>query len=192
MSYQIKNKLTLHQKKFGIIKTTNDGLIIPEDFGMKARYNSSILMRGYITYYIVDVNSNLLLQNFYINVNMNDDFKSINGKFHHISSKTDIKSGTTRREYRNLNFSVSYSGYILIGDQTLKGLDKKYRLHGAEYEEVFELQVEKGKVIAIKNLSKKMLQHRMKYKDGDWGIDLKNLQFDDDIQKWVFKDITEF
>lgn len=189
MSYQVKNTLTLNQKTFDIIKETNDGLITPNHFGIKTKYRSSILMRGYSTSYKIDSDSNLILNNFCINVNMNDDIKFINGIAPHISSKTDIKSRTTFREYRNINLNVEYSGYILIGHKIIKKSSTKFRLHGAEYEEVFELQVKMGKVISINDLSDKVLLYRMKFEYGDFELDIQNTTFDDEIQKWFFKDI---
>ncbi|WP_298903469.1 hypothetical protein [uncultured Psychroserpens sp.] len=179
----------MNQKEFDIIKTTKEGLVKPQDFGIKPKYCSSILMRGYVTSYKIDSDLNLILNNFCVNVNMNDDIKFVNGIPPHISSKTDIKSGTTFREYRDPNLPVEYSGYILIGHKIIKLLDTKYRLYGADYEEVIELSVKKGKVISINNLSEKMLQHKMKFKDGDWELDIQNTTFDNEILKWLFKDI---
>ena len=189
MSYQIKNKLILNQKEFVILKTTQEGLIEPLDFGIEAKYLASILMSGYLTSYRIDSDKNFILDNFNVNVNMNDDIKLINGISPHISSKTDVKSGTTYRQYRNINLFVNYSGGILIGDEIINDLKVRYRLYGAEYEEVYELNIEKGKVVSVKNLSEKIKQHKLKFKNGDWDIDTQSTEFDDEIEKWIFKDI---
>ncbi|MCK8482304.1 hypothetical protein [Psychroserpens algicola] len=189
MSHQIKNKLLLNQKEFGILKTTQEGLIEPPDFGIKAKYLASILMRGYSTSYKIDSDSNFILNNFEVNVNMNDDIKLINGIPPHISSKTNVESGTTYREYRNLNLFVNYSGDILIGNGIINDLNTRYRLYGAEYEEVFELNIKKGKVVSVKNLSEKTKRHKLKFKNGDWDIDTQSIEFDNEIVKWLFKDI---
>jgi hypothetical protein len=191
MSYQIKNKLTLHQNKFGILHTTNEGLVKPQDFGMQPVYASSILMRGYSTHYSVDAASNLILKDLYVNVDMHDDLKLVDGKPPHIASKTNISTKTTFREYRNLNLLVEYSGFILVADEPISGLDTKYRLYGASYEEVFEVNVEKGKILSINDLSEKMQEHRTKYKDGDFQFDRKDVQYDEAIEKWVHKSIFE-
>ncbi|MDH7913218.1 hypothetical protein [Winogradskyella sp. SYSU M77433] len=189
MSNQIKNKLILNQKEFDILKATQEGLIEPKDFGIKSKYRASILMRGYLTSYKIDSNSNFILNNFRVNVNMNDDMKIINGVSPHISSKTDLESRTTYREYRNLNLFVNYSGDILIGKGVISNLNIRYRLYGTEYEEVFELNIEKGKVVSIKNLSEKIKLHKLKFKNGDWDIDTQGTEFDNEIVKWLFRDI---
>lgn len=189
MSYQIKNALTLNEKTFDIVKATNDGLTTPQDFGIMAKYHSSILMRGYSTSYNIDSDSNLILNKFCVNVNMDDGIKFINGVPPHIASKTNIKLGTTFREYRNLNLNVDYSGYILIGHKAIKNPSTKFRFYGAKYEEVFELQVKMGKVTSINDLSDKILQYRMKFEQGDFELDSENVTFDHQIQKWLFEDI---
>lgn len=189
MSYQIKNTLILHQKAFRILKTTNDGLITPEDFGIETKYRSSILMSGYLTSYKIDADSNLILKDFYVNVHMNDDLKFINGIPPHISSKTDIESKSTFREYRNLNLKVEYSGYILLGYSTIRKPSIKFKLCGSEYEEVYELQVTMGKVVSINNVSDKMMEYRTKVEQEEFTSDSKNIIVDKDMKKWLFKDI---
>lgn len=189
MSYQVKNTLILNQRTFDIIKATNDGLITPEGLEIKTKYYSSRLMRGYLSSYKLDVEFNLILNDFSVYVNMNDGIKFINGTPPHISSKTDLKSGTTFRKYRNINLKVTYSGNILIGNKIIKKSNTTFRIHGAEYEEVFELNLQNGKVISINNLSDKILQYRMNIKHRDSELDIQNTTLDNEIQKWQFKDI---
>lgn len=189
MSYQVKNTLILNQRTYHIIKATNNGLITPEDLEIKTTYYSSRLMRGYLSSYKLDVELNLILNDFSVYVNMNDSIKLINGISPHISSETDLDSGTTYRKYRNINFKVTYSGYILIGNTIIKKSNTTYRIHGAEYEDVFELEVQKGKVISINNLSDKILHYRIKSKQGDAELDIQNTTLDNEIQKWLFKDL---
>lgn len=189
MSYQVKNTLILNQSTYHIIKATNDGLITPEDLEIKTKYYSSRLMRGYLSSYKLDVELNLILNDFSVYVNMDDGIKLINGMPPHISSKTDLKSRTTYRKYININLKVIYSGYILIGNKMIENSNTMYGIHGAEYEDVFELKVQKGKVISINNLSDKILHYRMKSKQGDSELDVKHTTLDNEIQKWQFKDL---
>ena len=84
MSKQVKNALFLNEKPFSIIKSTNDGLIKPESFDITPKYYSSILMRGYVTSYYINIDSKLVLKDLSVNVNMNDDLKFINGIAPHI------------------------------------------------------------------------------------------------------------
>ena len=80
--------------------------------------------------------------------------------------------------------TVEYSGYILVGCNEIKNNYKNSKLHGVNYEEVIELELEKGKVISIKNLSDKYNQHRTKIESKDSQLNISNKIFDDEIKKW--------
>ncbi|CAM4137726.1 MULTISPECIES: hypothetical protein [Flavobacterium] len=183
MSSQVSNKVILNGREFELIKSTNEDLIKPEDFGIIPLYISSRCMRGYVAIYEVNTNSRLILKDLYVNTSMNDPIKFINGIPPAISSKTDIESKTTYKEYKKLNLEVPYSGYILIGDGFLNDLNTKFR-NSAIYKEVLELEISNGKIKKIKNLSCKMAEYRLLFEQGDFEQEYVTIKIDSEIEKW--------
>lgn len=183
MSYQIKNKLIFKNRSFHIVSFTNEGLIKPQDFGITPRYQSSIRMRGYTTTYVINSQTKLILKDLYVNTDMNEGIKFINGIPPQPSSKTNISSKTTYREYKNLNLAVDYSGYILIGDNAIRELNTKFS-NPATYEEVIELEFKNGVLTTAQDLSNRMSEYRLFFKDGDLEIDNQNIEIDAGLKKW--------
>lgn len=184
MSLQVSNSVILNNRKFDLIESTNKvALIKPDDFGMIPLYRSSRCMRGYVTIYEVNSESILILKELYVKTKMNDNLILINGIPPALSSKTDFQSKTTDYEYKNLNLATDYSGHILIGEGFISSLNTKFS-HPAVYQEVFELEINEGIIRMVKNLSKKMAEYRLLFKEGDYRVGSEDLKMDREIKKW--------
>jgi hypothetical protein len=182
LTAQFPNTVILEKKKFTIAGFTNSGLITPKMFGLKPIVSSTACWRGFITTYKIDDESNFILEELLVKTEKKDEAIEING----IQSKSPTNKFdkmSFNRFYEKINLKVNYSGFILIATNFIKELYVHMGFHQAwKYETVFEIEVDKGKVISIVDLSEKISKIRKSIKEQK---EKKTPPTKDEISKWV-------
>jgi hypothetical protein len=182
LTAQIPNSVILKEEKFSITGFTNEGLINPKDFGINPIMSSTACWRGFVTKYKIDKESNFVLDELKVKTNHDDEEIEING----ISPKAPTNKLSRRafnRVYEQINLRVNFSGFILIGANFIQELYKHMGFHKSwKFERVYEIEIDKGKVKSITDLSEKMLEIRNVFKEQKTD---KSQPTKDEISKWV-------
>jgi len=185
LTAQFPNTVILKEEKFSIAGFTNEGLISPEIFGIKPIVSSTACWRGFITIYKIDDESDFILDELLVKTEGTDKPVEING----VSPKSPINKFEKRsfnRHYEQLNLKVNYSGFILIATNFIRELYIHMGFHKAwKYETVYEIEIDKGKVKSITDLSEKMSKIRYAFKEQKENKEKNNSRTKDEISKWV-------
>jgi len=182
LTAQAANQVILKDQKFNLVGFTNEGLIKPQDFGIIPKGIGSFCWRGFITTYKIDLNSNFLLEEMVVHSEVNREIIKING-VEPISPKSKWQKKIFKRLYEGINLKTKYSGYLLIGKDFIDELYIHMGFHPAwKYNEVYELKIDYGKVLSIKDLSEKMKIYRELLKEENHD-QLKK----DEIENWITK-----
>lgn len=183
LTAQIPNTVILKEGKFSITGFTNDGLIRPKNFGINPIMSSTACWRGFTTKYRIDDDLNFVLDELKVKTNHEDEQIQING----ISPKSPTNKLSRRafnRVYEQINLRVNYTGFILIGTNFIQELYKHMGFHKSwKFKTVYEIEIDKGKVKSITDLSEKMLEIRNAFKEQKTNKSQQPTK--DEISKWV-------
>lgn len=185
LTAQAANRVILKEKEFNLVGFTNDGLIKPQDFGIKPIMSSTACWRGYITKYEISEDSKFILKEVLVKTDNEDLPKLINGVSPE-SPNVKFMKRAFNNQYLNIDLQVNYSGYVLLGNDFIRELYVHMGFHPAwKYKEVFEIEIDKGKVISISDLSEKMEVYRSIIKEEKEKKENSNSPKKDEIEEWV-------
>ena len=173
MTAQIPDEFVLNSEDFSLIGLKGRDLFKPEDFGITPHFSSTACWRGYVMRYIF-TDDQLILDGMRVNV---DNPPKING------IEPEREGNMFKYYYKNLNLKTSFTGKVLLAKDFIQSM---YVHMGFQrpiaFETVVEINVERGEIISVKDLSKQMEDHR-DLNPNEGVQPLSNSQ--NDIEEWV-------
>lgn len=144
---QVPDSIIWKKKRYKFVGADNIyELFDPSKFGFEPEAIDTACWKGFIIYFIVNQNDELILNRLDIN-DSNDNYPLING----------IK-GCENREgyhiYKNINLLLNnYSGTIIIAKKLKKRFIGRAFMGPHSYNITYELEIKNGKVIGYKDTS---------------------------------------
>ena len=185
MTAQSANIVVFKEQEFSLIGFTNEGLAKPQDYGINPIMSSTACWRGYITKYEISDDSKFTLKEVLVKTNNEDEPKLING-ISPESPNSKFMKRMFNNIYLNINLQIDYSGFVLVGNDFIRQLYVHMGFHPAwKYRNVFELEIDRGKVISIRNFGKEMENYRsLIIEENEKKINSTSPR-KDEIEKWV-------
>ena len=187
LTKQSANQVILKEETFNLVDFdfTNKELTKPQDFGITPKRIASFCWRGYITTYKVDSDSNFILNKLMVYVDTNDEIKLVNNVAP-ISSKTKSQKRIIPRVYEEINLPLNYSGFILLTKDFIEEFYLQIGLHRAwKYKTVYEIEIDKGLVKSIIDLSRKGSEIRDSFQKSKGTTKKNNPPTEKEISKWL-------
>lgn len=176
---QIPDEFIYNGEKFSLVGLKGKDLYTPEDFGIKPYSRCTACWRGYVMKYTF-TNDRLILDGMLVNTK---NPPKING----VEPRTGKDTGNSLFEYcyKNLDLKTEFTGNVLLAKDFIQQMYVHMGFQRSmAFKTVVEIQVEKGNIIGIGNLSKKMEEERIEdiYKGAQ-----PRSNSDEDIESWVNK-----
>ncbi len=147
MTMQVPDSFIWKKKEYKFVGADDIyQLFDPAKFGFDPEEVDTACWKGFVIYFIVNENDELILDRLDIH-DRNNNYPSING----IEGYED---GYGYRIYKNINLPLySYSGKIIIADNLQKRFIGRAFIGPHFYNKVYELEIKNGKVIGYKDTS---------------------------------------
>ncbi|HAZ13798.1 MAG: hypothetical protein A2X86_19625 [Bdellovibrionales bacterium GWA2_49_15] len=153
MSCQIPDEVRFDRKLYRICGGEGDGLFNPANFNLHPVRLSSACDRGYEVIYSVRRGKFALQE---LEINLVDQAPPINGV-----KPERKKRNSAHRVYHKLNLLIEFTGKLQIGRNIIPEMRTNYGSPSAyAYEQVMELKIERGIVVEVADISKKMEEVR--------------------------------
>ena len=167
MTAQFSDLFFYNDKGFSIADFQGDELFHPVTYGMLPKSSCTACWKGFVATYEVQ-DDILCLKNLDINV------EKIRKKYFWSSSipklngekpfKGESLYNAFDHHFQDANLPLSFTGWILIGDEFIQELYVHMGVHPAwKYKNVIKLVFEKGKLISSLDVSKAMQDYRKKF-----------------------------
>lgn len=173
MTGQIPDEFILNGENFSLVGMKGNGLFEPLDFGITPHSASTACWRGHVMKYHF-TKDQLILDEMRVNVN---DPPKING------IKPQQGESLFKYHYRNLNLKSKFTGTVLLAKDFIQSMYVHMGFQSPmAFKTVVEIQIERGNIISLEDLSKEMEEQRNKdpYKG-----DQPQTNSQKDIEKWV-------
>ena len=176
---QIPDEFIYNGEPFSLVGLKGNGLPTPEDFGIKPYSICTACWRGYVMKYSF-TNDRLILDGMLVNTK---NPPKING----VEPQTGKDTGNSLFEYcyKNLDLKTEFTGNVLLAKDFIQQMYVHMGFQRSmAFKTVVEIQVEKGNIIGIGDLSKKMEEERKEdvYKGAQ-----PRTNSDKNIENWVNK-----
>jgi len=147
-------------KPYNVAGVKGAGMFEPRSFGLKSMAKCSDCWRGYVCEYCVLKDRRFVLRGLRINLpdqadDADEDLELFGVKPRH------YKNGLFERSYRGMNGPIEFTGGILLGMDFISKLYVHMGFHPAwKYQKVYELILEKGRVVSAEDRSQRMAELR--------------------------------
>lgn len=175
MTGQVTDSFRYNGEEFSLVGINGRGLYTPADFGMRTRMASTACWRGYQMFYDC-VNGEMILDTMLANP---IEIKPVNGV------KPRISKGSFFFEcaYENIGLKTKFTGKILLGKDFIQEMYVHMGFQSPEsYKTVIELEVKRGDVTKVTDLSTRMAERRLA---GRSKPTAPSTMEDDDVSDWI-------
>ena len=153
MTGQISDSFLYKGERYFLTGYTKGEPFSPLDFGFFPKAATTACWRGFVLYYTVK-DDYLTLVDMEIN---NEEELELN------DVQPKVRKDSLRLHYPDVNLKLDYSGKIIIAKDFIKSMYVHMGFQRSmSYENVLELEFEKGQLISETNLSEKMKKKRKK------------------------------
>jgi hypothetical protein len=159
MTAQIPDTFLYHGEEYELVALDGEGLIIPQDYGMKPDELHTACYRGFYSIYEI-TNDGLFLTEMVIG-EVEEGYKSIQGIMPTLPSKDSYDYPT----YKGLRLLTPFTGRIRLGKDFIKDLyiHMGYQKASA-YETLLEFTFEAGKLVSTQDKSAENAKNRGAFK----------------------------
>ncbi len=162
MTAQIQDPIFYEGEKWSFLSSTSEFRIHPADYGMTPVAPCTACWDGYYGVYLIE-NDELFVERLYVCLGRPTDDDQDEPEYPLLfgveASKTEEAYGFDH--CYDLHEKIDFSGRILMGNHFIR----EYYIHAGyqrywAYEEVYEMEFENGKLIAVKDYSKEAEKKR--------------------------------
>lgn len=158
MTAQMHDRFWLHQKNYSIVGVNGQALFEPQTIGVRTVPSITSCWRGFVCHYKIH-NDYLVLDKLQMSLGP-EKGPIINGVS---PSDSDGQYRAFNNVYEHLELEIKFTGGLLIADGFIQKLYVHMGFHPAwKYETVFELLIEDGHVLEVRDISSQMKQIREK------------------------------